>query len=518
MQVFITTFSIYARLIFQDNEIKFLVKPYFMNIFIHQHFNQILKSSLSSVFLCMGLSATIVLSGCATGNHIEAKRHLHDLSELTINPNFTTVDTQQYIASEEWWTVWRDPQLNQLMQMLDDTVPTIQIAQARLDRAYAMSDLSQTNRHIQGNVSANATIDRYPEHSTYPESYAGKTGSSGSILANLRWHLDLWGKWTALNNASASNVRAARFTVEDTRLSLQTAIASQYIQWYMGNEKLKNQQQQIDILRRLVEINKRKRDAGLTTQSTVIQTQSLLTTEQRQIPEIQHKIELYQNTINTLLGRNTATSSYSSVPVLQLQSNSKINTPLSLNWIGQRPDMLAKRESLNALLAYTDATRASFYPNVDLTAFAGFQSLGLDYLLKVGSRTAAIGPAISLPIFEQNRLRAELKTNVAEFDEAVAQYNQSLLQAIQQTTDTLQLFKMSAKQRLLIIQSIHESEQLWHIQHELLKNGLVTQQDELQAKLNQLQRNAELIQINEQMTLAQIELTHTLGGYWAFSN
>lgn len=459
----------------------------------------------------------VLLSGCATGNHIVAKQRVLNLDQMNVGTDFTARQTQHSNDHMAWWTTWQDPQLNRLMQLIDGNPPSLEIAQARFDRALALLDLSQTNRQVQGGVSAAATADRYPDHSTYPDTYAGKTGSSGNLLLSLSWHLDFWGKWKALNQANASNIDAAEFAIQDAQLSLHTAIASNYLQWYMTNELVNNQRRHISILKRLVELTKQKRNAGLATNSMVIQAQLNLLTQQKALPELQRKVHLYRHTIATLLGQPPSYADNWSAPQLRLKPELKVITPLPLNWIGQRPDIQLKRKNLEAMLSMTEVARASFYPDIDLTAVVGLQSLGLDYLFRAGSRTAAIGPAINLPIFEQNRLRAELKSKVADYDEAIAQYNQNLLIAIQQTTDHLQQLNTATQQRVLSVQSANASSELRNIQRELLKKGLSTQQDELLAELNQLEKAVDLIQINQQMTMTQIKLTHSLGGYWAFS-
>lgn len=482
------------------------------------HRKQMLISPQNALSISASLLMIVLLSGCATGNHIVAKQHMLDLDQMDTGATFSTEPTQYSNDHLAWWTIWQDPQLNRLMQLVDAHPPNLEIVQARFDRALALSDLSETNRQIQGGISATATADRYPDHATYPDNYAGKTGSSGNILMSLRWHLDLWGKWKALNQASVSNINAAAFAMKEAQLSLQTAIASNYVQWYMANQLLDNQQRQIDILQRLVDINMRKRDAGLATTSMVIQAQLRLSSQQQVLPEIQRRVHLYRHTIALLLGQTPAYSENWSHPQLKLNPELKVMAPLPLNWIGQRPDIQLKRQNLNAMLSVTDAARASFYPDIDLTAVMGLQSLDLNYLLKASSRTAAIGPAINLPIFEQNRLRAELKSKVADYDEAIAQYNQNLLIAIKQTTDNLQQLKATAQQRSLGMQSVNASIALKKIQHELLKKGLSMQQDELFAELDQMKKTADLIQMNQQMIMTQIELTQSLGGYWAFSN
>jgi NodT family efflux transporter outer membrane factor (OMF) lipoprotein len=105
--------------------------------------------------------------------------------------------------------------------------------------------------------------------------------------------------------------------------------------------------------------------------------------------------------------------------------------------LGRRPDVVAQRWRIEAATQDIQEAQARFYPNVSLAAFVGLQSLGLGELLNAGSRVLGIGPAISLPIFDGGRLRANLGARQAEFDAAVEQYNATLVAALHDVVEQL---------------------------------------------------------------------------------
>jgi NodT family efflux transporter outer membrane factor (OMF) lipoprotein len=118
--------------------------------------------------------------------------------------------------------------------------------------------------------------------------------------------------------------------------------------------------------------------------------------------------------------------------------------PLAL--VGRRPDIVASRWRVEAMQGEIESARAQFYPNINLTAFAGFSTLSLDRLLEAGSRIVGIGPAIRLPVFEGGRLRAQLKGRVAGYDNAVATYNQTLTDALRDVADQVQSLRAAEAQ------------------------------------------------------------------------
>ncbi|TCM68690.1 NodT family efflux transporter outer membrane factor (OMF) lipoprotein [Acinetobacter calcoaceticus] len=458
------------------------------------------------------------LSGCASDGQLKSYSKTLDLAQLQAGQALKMGTAADHASKLEWWQSFNDPQLNQLMAMLGENAPSIQIAQARLDRAMSMTDLSRADRQIDVTATGSMTADRYPDHYTYPDTYAGKTGSSGSILGSMRWHLDLWGKWKALEDSARFNTHAAGLQMDDARIILESAIASSYVQWHAAEQQLQNQRQQRNILQRLIEIEQQKRRAGLTEHSRVIQVQLNLTALDAQLPLTLHQIQRQKHAIAALLGQTPAFSAHLTPPQLKLQADIANVSTLPLAWVGRRPDVAAGRQMVLAHERATDAARTSFYPDVDLTAMVGLQSLGLDHLLKAGSRSMVIGPALNLPLFEQNRLRARLRGEIADYDLAVAQYNQSLINAIQNVVDDLDQVQTATQQRQIVRSSLQHSQQLHRIKTQLIHKGLATQQAGLTAELNQMDRAAALIQADQSVALAQIALTRSLGGQWAFSN
>jgi outer membrane protein TolC len=110
---------------------------------------------------------------------------------------------------------------------------------------------------------------------------------------------------------------------------------------------------------------------------------------------------------------------------------------LSLDLLARRPDLSVQRARIQAALGEADAAKAQFYPNINLSGFLGFQAIGLTHLLDPASMISGIGPAIHLPFFDSGRLRANYAGKIADIDGAIAQYNQSVLNAAQDVAEQL---------------------------------------------------------------------------------
>ncbi|AOA58922.1 hypothetical protein BFG52_11545 [Acinetobacter larvae] len=455
--------------------------------------------------------------GCASDGQLRSSFKPVELSSLQskqLRIDITHPNSSQ--SPQHWWQVWQDPQLNEILTALDDYAPNVHLAQIRLERAAALTDLKQVDRQVQASSELKMSADRYPDHDSYPEKYAGKTGSSGRLTTTIGWHLDLWGKYKALADAAALQTDAAELQLQDVRLSLQLAISNHYLQWHISEQLLQKQLEKRKILQELLNIEQQKRRAGLAKQDHVIEASLAINTIDSQLPILRRNIAQDRHAIAALLGQSTEFSDALQKPALQLKSQQAVATTLPLHWLGERPDIAALRQLIEAQARQSDAARASFYPDINLTAVLGLQSLGLDYLFREGSRTMAIGPAINLPIFEQNRLRANLRGELANYDLAVVQYNQSLVNAIQQVSDALQQFHSAQQQFVLVQQAQQQTQQLHKIAAQRLKQGLNTRQALLRTELQQLDRAIQRIQTEHAIALAQFNLTRSLGGRWVF--
>jgi NodT family efflux transporter outer membrane factor (OMF) lipoprotein len=185
---------------------------------------------------------------------------------------------------------------------------------------------------------------------------------------------------------------------------------------------------------------------------------------------------------------------------------------LSVNLIGRRPDLIAARLRADAAAKRIHVTRAQFYPNVNLSAFIGVQSLGLDMLKESGSDVGSAGPAFTLPIFNGGRLRGQLRGAEAEYAEAVANYDRALVQALQEVADAAVSQRALGPQIGHIDAAVDAARESWRVQSNRYEGGLASYLDVLSAEdylLTNLRTQTDLR--SRSMTL-DVALNRALGG------
>jgi len=214
-------------------------------------------------------------------------------------------------------------------------------------------------------------------------------------------------------------------------------------------EYLRNWSLRLDlaILLRTARLVWRDRNAaGLDSQLEVKQAEAALPATREAIAALEERIGLARNEISALMGDGPDRGLALARPTTTALASMALPSNVPADLLGRRPDIVAQRWRIEAASKEIASAKAQFYPDVNLLAFVGLESLGGN-LLTAASRTLGAGPAVTLPIFDAGRLRAQLAGKDADYDIAVEQYNQALADAMREVVDQLVSFRSLDEQR-----------------------------------------------------------------------
>jgi NodT family efflux transporter outer membrane factor (OMF) lipoprotein len=185
---------------------------------------------------------------------------------------------------------------------------------------------------------------------------------------------------------------------------------------------------------------------------------------------------------------------------------------LAAELLGRRPDVVAARWRAEAAAKRIGAARAQFYPNINLAAYIGQQALYANLLWKGSSQIGSVGPAVSLPIFEGGRLRAQYRGAQADYDDAVAAYDTTLVQALQQVADA------AASERALSVRltesraALEADEEAYKLTRMRYEGGLSNYQSVLLAEDAVLQARLTVADLDARAFTLDVQLVQALGG------
>jgi NodT family efflux transporter outer membrane factor (OMF) lipoprotein len=468
------------------------------------------------------LIGALSVAGCAglPGREapIEIKSIQRYATEQSFAPPATTAasDKRQAVAqwpADAWWQTYGDAQLSALIDEALKDSPTLAAADARLRRARALADVAASADKPQLNATASATEQKQSYNYLSPPAFTPRGWNDyGRASLDLSWDLDFWGRNRAALAAATSEAEAARADAAQARLTLSTAVASAYAELAREHAALDTSMAARDVRGKTAELFQNRFDNGLETAGSVRQVIARRAAADAEVLALEEQLALQRNRIAALLGAGPDRGLSISRPTLDLSRGFSLPDRLAAELVGRRPDLAAARLRAEAAARRVGQARAAFYPNVNLTALIGVQSLGLDWLTKEGSSIGSVGPAISLPIFTGGRLRAQLRGADAEYAEAVASYDRTLVQALQDVADVAVSRKALGPQIARIGEAVDAAREAWRIQNNRYEGGLSNYLEVLTAEdylLSNLRTQSDL---QSRSFALDVALVRALGG------
>jgi len=383
------------------------------------------------------------LTGCASfPDRISPGAHLLDPNQLRAGSALASAAKQPAPwPSQQWWKAYADPQLDSLVAEATAGNPTIRIAQARLEKARALSGISRSLLLPSAGGSAGFMRERYTENQFIPPPYAGSWSWDNLATVGLSYNLDLWGKNRSALAAALDTVQVASAEAQEVQLAMQTAVVRSYVQlslqFVLKDIAQTTLRQRQDIL----DITRKRLAAGLAAELDLRQAETPIPAALAEVERVSESIELLRNQLSELTGKGPGDGEGIRRPTLSFNLPVRLPAVLPADLLGRRPDVVAQRWRVEAAAQGIEAAKGDFYPNVNISAFAGWQSLGFSKFLSPSSLIEGFGPAVSLPIFEGGRLRSRLGVSTADYDIAVESYNSTLIQALRNVADQVVILR-----------------------------------------------------------------------------
>ncbi|HEY5721739.1 MAG TPA: efflux transporter outer membrane subunit [Allosphingosinicella sp.] len=382
------------------------------------------------------LMAALLCTACASVPDLGERPVPREAAPLTEGLDLPEVGADQIWPDARWWEGYGDAQLTQLIEEALAASPTLDEAAARVRRAEAIAQQAGARLKPSVDASAQAGAVRISENIGIPaEILPSGWNDAGSLSVGLNYDLDLWGKNRSTLRAAMSDADAARADAEAARLALSTGIASTYAELVRLHAVKDAAVTNLRIRTDSEKLIQARKTAGLENDAALARAESGRSSAAADVSAVDEQIELVRNQIAALTGAGPARGRSVDLPDAPRLRSFGLPEDLGIEMVGRRPDIVAARLRTEALGSRIKAARADFYPNVRISALIGLGSLGLGNLFGAGSTFGTAGPAISLPIFSGGRLQGAYRGARADFDGAVAVYNQTLVQAVREIAD-----------------------------------------------------------------------------------
>jgi multidrug efflux system outer membrane protein len=410
------------------------------------------------------------------------------------------------IADLQWWMVFQDPVLTELIrEALRDNLE-LAIAAAQITQAQAV--LASARSPLFPQLSARGDFVRGNQNPTF------RTANDFLAALTLSWELDFWGRYRRASEAA----RAALLATEEGRnaviSSLVSSVAQQYLQVKGLRQRLEVVQQTIDAQReslKLVELLARQ---GVQSAAEVRQAEGQLLATENQVPGLERQIAQAEHVLALLLGKAPRSFELGAdLPPAIVPPEIPAGLPSDL--LVRRPDIRQAEQQLIAANADIGVARAQFFPTISLTGLLGRASESLGGLTgEDGETVGAVGGAVLAPIFNAGAIRANYRGAQARAEESVALYRRTILVALQEVSDTLVAYDRDRAEVENNRRRIEVNRESLRLAEQRFRSGVISYLEVLDAQRQLLAAQLDLNESELNQRLDAVLLYRALGGGW----
>lgn len=466
---------------------------------------------------CLAVAVSAALAGCAgfpSAQPLQAARGI-DQYQSASSLSAPVVAW----PDEQWWQRYGDSQLDTLIQEGLANSPDMAVAAARLHAAESSRQVS--NAALYPQISANGSVTEQKQSYNYltPRSMTPDGWQDyGRATIDFSWEIDFWGKNRAALAAATSELQASQADLAQARLTLASSIASDYAELAHLFATRDTLAEAFKVRSRTAELFAQRFANGLETRGSLREAEARQASAEGDLLQVDEQIGLQRNRLAALLGAGPDRGLEIARPQFEFAHHFALPAELAVNMLGRRPDIVAARLQVEASAKRIDEKKAGFYPNINLAAFIGVQSLGLDLLSKGGSNIGSVGPAISLPIFNAGRLQGELRGARARYEEAVASYNKTVTQALQNVADSAVSQKALGARLNKSEQAVAAAGEAYQVARNRYEGGLSSYLEVLSAEDTLLTNLRALTDLRARSASLDIALMRALGGGYQTNN
>lgn len=458
--------------------------------------------------LAFPLVAATLLAGCAAVPHVQPQ-----VAELA--PQAVGLDAGTATIAADWWTAFGDPQLDRLVGMGLAGNPSLDQALARVRLAEAQVEVEHAGLlpHVNGSAQVNRA---HIGSKLLPPPIGGSSANLALAGGSLSWDLDLFGRQRAAVRQAGASADAARLDVATARLMLSVSIAQTYVGLARAERLIEVADGFVATRQRALGFTQSRIKNQLASKFNLDQAQTLLAEAQQARTQAVQQRDVLVHALAALAGRGADFYPQIAKPTLALDRAPTVPELLPADLLGRRPDLLAGQARIEVAVQGRKVARAAFLPDVSISALGGLAAIGLGNVFTGGAGSYAAGPALSVPIFEGGRLRAQYKGATADLDGAVASYNDAVLGAVRDASDAVSNVR-STDQDLAdearIVQGLRDTVTLDQVR---TRTGLGSQLDAVDSGFRLLEAEQNLVTLQADALTRRIQLVAALGGGFDF--
>ncbi len=433
--------------------------------------------------------------------------------------NIQMPESYQYAPAEtimpepddQWWRVFNDPELNQLVEEVLKNNLDIKRATAAVLEVRAQLVETRAERFPQVGVEAGVERRQIPK----PNSVSiDRTTTTYDLALPASFEIDLWGRLARAEEAARANLLQA----EENRRTVAQTVVAETVTLYLQMESF---ERAIDIAQKLIESFRRslvlvesRYKRGLTSVLDVRQARRVLAGAEATLPSLRQDLGITQQALAVLLGRYPETRPPRLQPEDYYQRLDPVPPGLPSELLLRRPDVRAAEDQLVALNALVGVAKASRFPRIVLTGSYGYTSEDLDRLFKPENELWGIALGLAQPLFDAGKLQAAQRAAEARYQQGVAEYAKTVLNAFAEVEGAFLTREEQLKRREYVVTFLHEAREAQRLAESRYEKGLVDFLTVLDTQRTRFEGEGDLVEVDFTLLNNRVNLHRALGGGW----
>jgi len=463
-------------------------------------------------------TATLLLAtaGCAVGPNY--KRPLVEVpSNFRAEPaSSSTPEAATTLGDEQWVEIFEDATLQRLDQEALQNNLDLRIAAQRVLEAQAQVGITRSQQlpSVNGGASYSAL--------QIPSSLAGKNsdGSSansffngGGLSASAAWNLDFWGLYRRQTEAARAELLATKWAQRATRSALVEGVALAYFEMRSLDAQLEITQSTIKARKESLQLTLALEQHGAASLADVRQAEELLHVAQANLPELRLQIAGQENMLSVLLGHNPGTIERG-LSVEKQPHPEQIPVGIPSQLLERRPDIQHAEAKLIAGNARIGVAKAQFFPNISLTSLGGSVSSQLNSVFDAKNSYWYASTSLTQPIFSGGRIRNNYRLSVAQQQEMILAYRNTILNALKDVSNSLVAYQETRGRRVELAAQVDSAADAVRLARLRYSGGNTSYLEVLTTDTDLYSAQLLLAQAQQQEAFSIVQLYVALGGGW----
>jgi NodT family efflux transporter outer membrane factor (OMF) lipoprotein len=474
-----------------------------------RYFNPRRRLSVATLVMLLG-----PLAGCSLAPTYTPPHMALPASYKGTGP-FALARPEAQLTQSDWWNMFGDEQLDHLEASLNAANPNLQAAEETYTQARDIVGEARSQLFPQLSAQADGSRNRQSEHRLFRAAGAGPSEEASlGYQAALSWEPDFWGEIRNRTNYAKANAQATAAMVASARLSLEIELANDYMALRGLDSEHAVYTKTLAYYDDALKITKLRFAGKIAAGLDVERAQDQLSTAQAADTDIEAQRGVLEHAIAVLAGENPSTFS---LPAEGLGSLATPRIPVGVPsaLLQRRPDIAQSERQMAAENAAIGVARAAFYPNIQLSANAGFEDDAFGGLASLPNSLWSVGASAVLPLFEGGLRRAEEQQSKSAFTQAVDNYRATALEAFREVEDQLVLTNSLVSENTQQHDALTAALKVQDLALRLYTNGLDNYLSVTVAQAAALSSELASVQVQTRQLQAAVGLIGAVGGGWS---